>query len=115
MWVIVMYNKNTVYIIGHGKTSSDNAITERFKIFFIGFVIDIENHVVIDLSCSATIPTTNEFVRSIFMGAKFDKYSQELEKEITRRYFGSSQKAIIIAYKDAYKKYRDVISAYYNK
>ena len=30
-----MYNKNTVYVIGHGKTSSDNAITEKFKLFFM--------------------------------------------------------------------------------
>jgi len=28
-----MYDKDTVYIIGHGKTNKDNAITEMFKIF----------------------------------------------------------------------------------
>ena len=32
-----MYKDTTVYVLGHGKTSSDNAITSTFKIFFIGF------------------------------------------------------------------------------
>lgn len=108
-----MYDKNTVYVIGHGKTNVDNAITERFKIFFIGFVIDTENHEVVDLSCSATIPATQEFIASIFVGKKFDSYHKEIEDEVTRRYFGTSQKAIIIAYKDALKKYNEVISKYY--
>lgn|SRR5690625_2955420 len=108
-----MYHEDTVYVIGHGRTSTDNAITEQFKIFFIGFVIDTENDEVIDLSCSATIPTTQEFMASIFVGKKFDRYRDELAEEILRRYFGSSQKAVIIAYKDALKKYTEVKRKYY--
>ncbi|MBS4534724.1 DUF3870 domain-containing protein [Clostridium sp. D2Q-14] len=107
-----MYDKNTVYIIGHGKTSSDNAITERFKIFFMGFVVDINTDEIVDLSCSATIATTSEFVASIFVGSKLDRYRDEIEKEVKKRYFGSSQKAIIVAYKDAVKKYREVKNKY---
>lgn len=108
-----MYSEDTVYVIGHGRTSTDNAITEQFKIFFIGFVVDTDNDEVVDLSCSATIPTTQEFIASIFIGKKFDRHRQELEDEILRRYFGTSQKAVIIAYKDALKKYTDVKRKYY--
>lgn len=108
-----MYDKDTVYIIGHGKTNKDNAITEMFKIFFIGFVIDTKSDEVVDLSCSATIPTTSKFIASLFLGKRFDRYYEEIEMEIKRRYFGSSKKAIIIAYKDALKKYLEVKSKYY--
>ena len=108
-----MYHEDTVYVIGHGRTSTDNAITEQFKIFFIGFVIDTEYDEVIDLSWSATIPTTQEFMASIFVGKKFDRYRDELAEETLRRYFGSSQKAVIIAYKDALKKYTEVKRKYY--
>ena len=108
-----MYDKSTVYVIGHGKTSKDNAITEIFKIFFIGFVIDTETDEVVDLSCAATIRTTSEFVASLFVGRKFDRYSLDLEEEIKRRYFGSSQVAIIVAYKDAFKKYSELEEKFY--
>lgn len=108
-----MYHKDTIYVIGHGRTSIENAITEQFKIFFIGFVVDTENDEVVDLSCSATISTTEEFIASIFIGKKFDRYREELEEEVLRRYFGTSQKAITTAYKDALKKYREVKGKYY--
>lgn len=108
-----MYDKNTVYVIGHGRTNSDNAITERFKIFFIGFIVDTTDDKIVDLSCSATIPTTQKFIASIFKGRKFDKFYKDIEEEVMRRYFGSSQKAIVVAYKDALKKYRQVKEKYY--
>ena len=108
-----MYNKNTVYVIGHGKTSNDNAITERFKIFFIGFIIDTETDEIVDIGCSTTLPTTEEFIAGIFVGRKFDKFYDDIEQEVIRRYFGSSQKAIVVAYKDALKKYQEVKEKYY--
>lgn len=108
-----MYSSSTVYIIGHGRTSSDNVITERFKIFFINFIIDTKNDEVVDLSCSATIPTTQEFIASLFVGKKFDKYYKEIEEEILKRYHGTSQKAIIIAYKDGLKRYIEIKNKYY--
>lgn len=108
-----MYDKDTVYIIGHGKTNVNNAITEFFKIFFIGFVVDINTDEIIDLGCSATIETTKKFIASIFIGKKLDKYYKEIEDEVKRRYFGSSQRAIIIAYKEAVKKYNEIKTKYY--
>jgi len=50
--MVNLYNRNTVYIVGHGKTSSDNAITEQYKIFFIGFVIDVTTNKIVDLGSS---------------------------------------------------------------
>jgi len=108
-----MYNKNTVYIVGHGKTSCDNAITSNFKIFFIGFVIDTVDDSIVDLECSATISITSRFVHDLFAGKSFKDYDPKIEEEIARRYYGTSQKAIITAYKDAVKKYREVKEKYY--
>lgn len=108
-----MYNKNTVYIVGHGKTTSDNAITSNFKIFFIGFVIDTTNDEIVDLECSATIAITSRFVHDLFIGKSFAEPDPEMEKEIARRYYGTSQKAIITAYKDAVKKYKEIKDKYY--
>lgn len=103
-----MYGKNTVYIVGNAKTSIDNAITSQFNSFFIGFVVDTENDTIIDVSCSATIRTTDEFVKSLFMGRNLTVLDSNLEEEIKKRYHGSSQRAIIVAYKDANIKYNEV-------
>ena len=103
-----MYKDTTVYVVGHGRTGSDNAITSNFKIFFIGFVIDRENDEIVDLECSATIDITKRFVYDLFIGKKFSGYDEKLVADISSRYFGSSQKAIVIAYKDALKKYHEI-------
>lgn len=103
-----MYKDTTVYVLGHGKTSSDNAITSTFKIFFIGFVIDRETDEIVDLECSATIDITKRFVHDLFIGRSFADYDEKLVGSVKNRYLGTSQKAIIIAYKDALKKYKEI-------
>lgn len=107
-----MYNNETLYVIGSSRTNTDNAITKEFNAFFMGFVIDKNTHTIIDFSCTSTIRTTEEFIKTLFLGKKMDEYDSELEEEIKTRYHGSSQKAIIVAYKDAWKKYSEVKQRY---
>ena len=109
-----VYKENTVYIVGNSKTNLENAITDIYKSFYIGFVVDTEDDKIIDLSCSSTIRTTEEFIQSLFIGEKMDIYNIILEKNIKKRYHGSSQRAIIVAYKDALKKYNEIKEKYFN-
>ena len=99
------YGKNTVYVVGHARTNTDNAITEQFKLFFICFVVDAETDLVVDVECSSLLGITNRFIQHIFMGQNFSHVSSDIELEVSTRYFGSSQKAILVAYKEAVKKY----------
>jgi flavin-binding protein dodecin len=103
-----MYDKNTVYIVGNSRTNTDNAITQNFISFFIGFVVERDSGEIVDISCSSTIRTTEEFIASLFMGKSLKSFDEAMENEIRNRYFGSSQKAIIVAYKDAVKKFNEI-------
>ncbi|HWQ77333.1 MAG TPA: DUF3870 domain-containing protein [Anaerovoracaceae bacterium] len=103
-----MYDKNTVFVVGHGKTGIDNAITSNYKIFFIGFVIDTSSDEIVDLECTSALDITRRFIGSIFLGKNFAAYDEKLEKEILSRYFGTSQKAVVTAYKDAQKRYLEI-------
>ncbi len=103
-----MYDKNTIFVVGHGKTGVDNAITSNYKIFFIGFVINTDNDDIVDLECTATLDITRRFVESIFLNKSFSSYNSSLEEEIMTRYFGTSQKALVTAYKDAQKRYLEI-------
>ncbi|MBE6064592.1 DUF3870 domain-containing protein [Clostridium cochlearium] len=108
-----MYNDNTTYVVGNSKTNTDNAITNRFNSFFIGFVVDVDTDTIVDLSCSSTIRTTDEFVKTLLIGKSLKVFDPNLEKEVKRRYHGSSQRAIIVAYKDAIKKYNEIKIRYH--
>jgi hypothetical protein len=100
-----VYDKDTVYIVGDAQASVNNPITQQYNAFFIGLVVDPTNHKIIDAGCSSTITITSDFVRSIFVGHNMLIFEAAAE-EIRRRYHGSSQKALIVAYKDAQKKYK---------
>ncbi len=104
--------KETVYIIGESRTNMDNAITVIYNSFYIAFEIDVETDEIIDAGCTHTINITENFIRKIFIGKCILDYSN-LEKEIKRRYHGTSQKAVIVSYKDALKKYQEVKNKFY--
>ncbi|MET3291379.1 DUF3870 domain-containing protein [Brevibacillus fluminis] len=105
-----MYDKDTIYVIGDAQSSTNNPITQQFSSFFIALVVDTTNNKIVDASCSATVQLTSDFTRSLFVGHSI-LASDELENQIRTRYFGSSQKALIVAYKDAQKKYKLAISS----
>lgn len=100
-----MYDVDTIYVVGDAQAANNNPIKQQYSAFFIGLVVDTTNEKIVDAGCSATIPLTSAFARSIFMGYSIHD-TEEVELEIKRRYFGSSQKAMIVAFKDAQKKYR---------
>ncbi|WP_405388324.1 DUF3870 domain-containing protein [Peribacillus muralis] len=59
------------------------------------------------MECSTTISLTARFIHSIFAG-KSILQTDELEEEIERRYFSSSQKALTVALRNASIKYRQL-------
>ncbi|HOZ73016.1 MAG TPA: DUF3870 domain-containing protein [Spirochaetales bacterium] len=103
-----MYDPSTIYVVGNAKTNTENAITTLYNSFYIGFVLDPATGRIVDASCSATIRTTDEFVRGIFVGKAMGRDDASLDDEVRRRYHGSSQKAILVAYKDAAKKLAEI-------
>jgi len=105
--------KNTVYIIGESRTNIDNAITVIYNSFYMGFEVNIETDEIIDIGCVHTISITENFIKKIFIGKNIIEFEKELENEIKKRYHGTSQKAVIVSYRDALKKYIDVKKKYF--
>ncbi|MDF2887867.1 MAG: hypothetical protein K0R23_2252 [Lacrimispora sp.] len=105
-------SKETVYIIGESRTNRDNAITVIYNSFYVAFEIDIETDEIKDVGCTHTIDITESFIKKLFVGKNILDFDN-LEQEIKRRYHGTSQKAVIVSYKDAIKKYQDVKVKFY--
>lgn len=104
-----MFQQNTVYIIGESKTSSNNPITQKYNGFFVALVITKETGEIIDAECSSTIDLTSLFIKSLFVGKSILEVDSILE-EIEQRYFGSSQKALMVAFKNANIKYIQILN-----
>jgi len=104
-----MFQQTTVYIIGDSKTALNNPIMQKYNTFFIGLVIDKETDEIVDAECSSTINLTSVFVKSLFKGKSILQVDSVLA-EIEQRYFGSSQKALMVAFKNASIKYAQIMN-----
>lgn len=105
-----MYGSDTIYIIGDAKAPTNNPITQKYNAFFIGLVIERTSGKIVDADCSSTIDITSQFVRSLFLNDLIKNEKSIIEK-IETRYFGSSQKGLTVAYKNALKKYNQIIES----
>ncbi|MGP4078228.1 DUF3870 domain-containing protein [Halobacillus sp. K22] len=104
-----MYSEHTCYVVGESKAPGNNAITKKYDSFFAGFVVDMKSHEIVDVECTAMMDITVYFVRSLFIGKKITEEAS-IEQAIRERYFGSSQKALIVAFKQAQLKYCDIMN-----
>lgn len=111
IFISYTYGNKTVYIIGDSKTAINNAITHQYNAFYLAIIVDMENEVIVDAGASVTLQVTNEFIRSLFVGYSMKQGLEPMIDRISHRYFGASQKAIIVAWKDAFKKYQQIISS----
>lgn len=105
-----MFADNTLYIVGNAKSQQNNPITHHFGQFFIGFVVERETGRIVSCGSSVTISVTAEFICSLFSGKSLTDDIDSIRHLLESRYFGSSQKAILVAFKDAQKKYQRIVS-----
>lgn len=103
-----MYDKDTIFIVGDARTQEDNPITYTYNKFFIALVVNKKTGEIIDFQCSSTLDITNRFLSDIFIGKNLRDDQEEIDGQIEERYLGSSKKAIIVALKDALKKYNAI-------
>lgn len=103
-----MSRLNSVYVIGESRTNADNAITKIYGSFYMAFEVEEGTHTILDFSCTHTVDTTQRFLSKLFLGQNLFQVGDCLEEELSRRYGGSSRKAVLVSYRDAVKRYRDM-------
>lgn len=97
---------HSTFVIGESRTNADNAITKMYGTFFMAFEVEDQTFEVLDFSCTHTISTTQDFLKKMFVGQSFPEIDQWLEEALGRRYGGSSRRAVLVAYRDALKRWR---------
>lgn len=104
-----MSELSSVFVIGESRTNADNAITKIYGSFYMAFEVEDETHKILNFSCTHTLDTTEAFLRRLFIGEDFFHIGDTLEDTLNRRYGGSSRKAILVSYRDACKRYKEML------
>lgn len=103
-----MFPANTIYLTGIAKSQLNNPITYQFGRFVLCFVVERDTGMILACSSSTVMKVTDEFLRSIFVGKNLLSDFDQTKEEIEERYFGASRKAIIVAYRDAQRRFQNI-------
>jgi hypothetical protein len=103
--IALVYEKNTIYITGTAKISSNDPISDIFETFFIGIILDRDKGTIIDVTCNMVRDVTSDFIKSIMLGYNLKNDEEAIVEEIRDRFHGIAQKAVIAAFKDARNRY----------
>ena len=99
------YGKNTIYITGISRANSTDPITVMYNGFFLGAIIDRDTGEIIDVTSNAISNVTTDFIRSMLVEYNLLKDMDEMINEINSRFFGTAQKALIVALKEIHNKF----------
>lgn len=103
-----MFPEDSLYIVGNAKVQQHNPIALQYGQFFLGLVVEKESECIIECEASVTLPLTGQFIRSLLLGKRLLADAPHIQRAIEGRYFGSSAKAIMVAVRDAQKKYQQI-------
>lgn len=101
-----MFHEEIIYIIGDAQVSQNNPISKQYNQFFLGVALDRSSGIITAVDCSATVKLTVEFIASLMINRHIN--DERIVEHIQNRYFGSSQKALIVAFKDIQRKYNQI-------
>jgi hypothetical protein len=101
-----VYGRDTIYIIGIAKSQQHNPITQQYGRFLLGFVVNKDSGIIESCGSTVVMKSTYNFLDDLFRGLNIDTDGERIRSELENRYFGASQKAIMVAFRDAQRRFR---------
>jgi len=101
-----VYGRDTIYIIGIAKSQQHNPITQQYGRFLLGFVVNRDSGIIESCGSTVVMKSTYDFLDDLFRGLNIDTDGELIRSELENRYFGASQKAIMVAFRDAQRRFR---------
>lgn len=100
------FGPDTIYFVSYSKLPEGISATYVHKVVGIGFLINGKTGVIEDVMVTLISDLCKEFLAYLIVGHNIEKDGiDELVKKIEQRYFGYSQKAIIVGIKGVYARY----------
>lgn len=104
----MVYSEESVYFSASSKLPSSIPSGEVYDSLNIGFVIDKNTGIIEDVSVTLLSTGATRFLMFLIIGFNLHESDPEdLINELRTRYFGGSQKAIIVATKLVIQRYND--------
>jgi len=100
------FGEDTAYFVYYAKLPEEMSAAYMHKLVGVGFLINTKTGMIEDLMVTLLSDLCKDFLKFLIVGHNLKEQGiDELIKKIEGRYFGYSQKAVIVAIKGVYDRY----------
>lgn len=99
------YPEDSVFVTGVAKVAKDDAINAMYGTFSLSMIIDIHSNRIISISGNMVMQETNDFIAQLLTGKNIVTDVDEMCGILKKRFLALSQKAVIVALRDAQNHY----------
>ncbi|WP_167577893.1 DUF3870 domain-containing protein [Ammoniphilus sp. YIM 78166] len=97
---------NLVYFVGNGSVPVNTAVGHLHPHIAVGLIIDMRSSQVLDAHVTLASPLAVDFIKAQIIGRTFEQEFDEIMNSM-ERYQGPAQKAILVALRSAYDRFRN--------
>ncbi|MBZ2174575.1 DUF3870 domain-containing protein [Schnuerera sp. xch1] len=100
------FGEDTIYFVSYAKLPSDISATYVHKVVGVGFLINVKTGIIEDVMVTLISDLCKDFIAYLAIGCNIEKDGiDDIVKKIETRFFGYSQKAVVVATKGVYRRY----------
>lgn len=100
------FGEDTIYFVSYAKLPSDTAATYVHKVVGVGFLINIKTGIIEDVMVTLISDLVKDFLSYLIIGHNIEKDGiDDIIEKLETRFFGYSQKAVVVATKGVYRRY----------
>lgn len=101
----MLYPEDSVFVTGVAKVSKEDAINAMYGTFSLSIVIDVHSNRIISASCNMVMQETKDFLAQLLIGKNIVTDVEQIVLTLRKRFLALSQKAVIVALRDAQNHY----------
>lgn len=100
------YGSDTVYFVSYSKLPDDISATYVHKVVGVGFLINTKTGIIEDVMVTLISDLCKDFLAYLMVGHNIDRDGvDELVDRIEKRFYGSSQKALVVCIRGVHARY----------
>lgn len=100
------YGDDTVYFVSYTKLPQEISAAYVHRVVGVGFLINTKTGIIEDIMVTLISDLCKEFLAHLMVGHNIEKDGVDgLIEKVEKRFFGGSQKAVVVGIKGVYARY----------
>lgn len=100
------YGEDTVYFVSYTKLPQEISAAYVHRVVGVGFLINTKTGIIEDVMVTLISDLCKEFLAHLIVGHNIERDGvNEIVEKIEKRFFGASQKAVVVGIRGVYARY----------